>query len=454
MGIHWNFLGGVEEVGASSSFVYADGTGLFIDAGLHPNKRDRNTFPHYEIIRDQPADVVVLTHSHTDHIGGLPYALKYFPHLRVMATRAARDIAGFMLRDTVKLLRSEAINQFDEEALSLYTEKTLAKINLIIEGYKYKQPFEFLGRNGLHDIKITLFPSGHILGSASVMIECGGKRILHTGDVNFRDQAMLPGADLPSGHFDALAIEATNAGEDNLPLYENEKKRLGSFINLVADKNGSVLIPAFALGKTQELLKIVYSLMQRGSIPHLPIYTAGLGSRLSKVYDKYCYQVPMKQPGFEVSDIPQLPIQRDHFYRGKYFKEPSIVIVSNGMLHRNTISYKLARRWFERSNFGIAIVGFQQEDTPGWQALQSERYKEFKFDGRKTVRKCSLEQFRFTSHARLEDSLEYIEQARPKLLFIVHGDTAASEKLAEKAMEISPASRVIIPEIGREYDIS
>ncbi|MFP4527945.1 MAG: MBL fold metallo-hydrolase [Candidatus Kapaibacterium sp.] len=453
MSLSINFLGGIGDVGANSSYIYSDGTGLLIDTGLHPNKRDRDTFPHYEMITEMPCDLGLLTHAHTDHIGGLPYALKFFPHMRVMASRPTRDIAEYMLRDTVRLLRSEVMDHFEKDTLSLYTEQTLKKINLIIEGIKSGQTFSYRGRDGASDLSITLRSSGHILGSSSVFIETQGKRLLHTGDVNFRDQAILRGADLPRGHLDALIIESTNANEENLPLYEDETKRLGKYINEIADRNGSVLIPSFALGKTQEILRVVYSLMRRGSIPTMSIYTAGLARRISIIYDHYCYSEQMKHPGFEVSDIPQLPIHRNHFYRGDYFKEPSIVICTNGMMNKNTLSYKLARKWFTLPRFGIAIIGYQDPRTPGYAALNSEEGKAFDFGGKNILRKCSLERFRFTSHARIEDSLEYIEQTKPKLLFIVHGDESAGENLADRAMEISPQSRVILPEIGRDYPI-
>lgn len=453
MNVELTFLGGVQEIGASSSYLYLNGTGIFFDAGLHPKKRNKDVFPKYEMTESKPTDVLAVTHAHTDHIGGIPYLLKYHPHLKIFMTEATRDISEIMLKDTAKLLKSEVAMEFTNEILSLYKPEVLKKIGMIMTAFKYKNPFEFLGRTGKSDVKISFHHSGHILGSASVLVESSGFSLLHTGDIRFSDQQVLKGAEIPKRHVDALVIESTNANDPDLPSWRSEKKRLARFINNVVNENGSVLIPCFALGKTQEVLKILHNLMIHGDIPHLPIYTGGLANRISLYYDKYCYTVPMVNPGFEISDIPQERILRSELMKGKYLREPSIVVASSGMINEGTISYDLAKRWMRTPNFGIAFVGYQDEDEPGYALLKSKKDKEFKFGKIKIKRSCHLDDFRFSSHASLEGLTGFIGEVKPKHLFIVHGEADSSENLAAMVHDRHKDIRIYLPEIGRSYSI-
>jgi cleavage and polyadenylation specificity factor subunit 3 len=447
------FLGGVTDIGANSVYYYSDGTGVILDAGLHPVKKDREAFPFFELIKDHPTDLLLISHAHTDHSGAIPYALKLFPHLRIISTEASRELLSIMLKDTARILKTDIKYEFGEELLSLYSPEMLEKIGLITEGIKFDEAFSFTGRRGLNPLDIKLAPAGHILGAGSIVIESSGKSLLYTGDINFSDQWVIPSARLPKIHFDVAIIESTNAGFNQPDTYQNQIKRISAFINEIVDKNGSVLIPVFALGKSQEMLKLIWNLMKKGSIPKIPIYTAGLMRRISRIYDKYCYSVPMVKPGFEISDIPQITIRRDSINTGDYFKEPSIVIIPSGMMNEGTWSYKLAHQWFRRKNFGIAIVGYQDENSPGSALLSSVIGKDFLFGSKKVIRSCEIGSFRFTSHTRMEDIMNYLSLVKPIKIFVIHGDEESTSNLALNLIDSLPASEVIIPRIGKAYQI-
>lgn len=444
------FLGGVEEIGANSCYLYLDGTGIIIDAGLHPKIRDKNCFPVIDAIENHPVDYLILTHAHTDHIGAVPYVLKKYPHLKLIMTRATRDLVEIMLRDTAKILKSKAASELPSDMLSLYKPETLDLINSILEAYKYNEKISITGRAGRSETNVWLYASGHILGSASVRIENRSKSIFHTGDINFENQRIISAAKPPAIHVDSLITECTNAAAD-LPDYKSEMKRLAKFINEIVNENGSILIPAFALGKTQETLKILYDLMRKGSIPVLPIYTGGIGQRISIIYDKYCYSVPMMNPGFEVSDIPQIRIRYDELSSGDYFKEPGIVVTSNGMMQQGTVSYKLALKWFRLKNFGIAIVGYQDDNSPGWQLQRSEIDKEFEYGDKKVKRSCRLDTFRFTSHSSLSGIVDYISEVKPNQVFAVHGSEDSCENMCLSVQTVLPDCGTVIPILGKEY---
>ncbi len=458
MNVEVVMLGGAEEIGANSCYVNVGGTGVIIDAGLHPRRRDKMAFPQMQYVQDKPVDVFVLTHAHTDHLGGVPYLMKAQPNLRMIATRPTRDLVEVMLRGTIKLLQLDNPDELPPGALSLYDRSLADKFSMVFEGFAYKDPITITdgewstGEGRTREaLTMTLHDAAHIIGSAGVLMEAGGAAIMHTGDVQFAKQALLPGASFPRHHMDALIIETTNGADENPRNYKQEKDRLAQFINEITGNNGSVLLPVFALGKTQEVLKIVYNLMNAGKIPRLPVYTGGMSRRISQIYDRYCYAVPRVEPGFELGDIPQISIAYDEMLSGKYFTQPSIVIISSGMLNVGSPSYQLAQRWMEISHFGIGMMGYQDPSAPGYDLLQSERGKPFLLAGKKVTRKCHLDKFRFSAHSPREMLLDYIFDVKPNHLFLIHGETEAAESIGLAVKENLPLTKVYIPALGKSY---
>ncbi|MBS1537138.1 MAG: MBL fold metallo-hydrolase [Bacteroidetes bacterium] len=449
------FLGGVEEIGANSCFLNLDGTGIIIDTGLHPRLRNEKTFPTIFPIQNEDTDYILLTHAHNDHIGGLPYILKHFPHLKIISTHATREILEVMLQNTGKLLRVNPPDHIFSSELEYYKPNNIQEISSMVEGVKYSTPLELLGRQGNQPISVSFLNAGHILGSAGILLTINDKNIFHTGDVQFRNQALISKAVFPKHHLDCLICECTNGRtEDETPDYKQESKRLASFINNITNNNGSVLIPSFALGKTQEMLTVLYQLMRKAEIPTLPIYSGGISKKLSNIYDRYCYDGGRVSKGFEVEDIPQIPINHDELMTDSYFKSPSIVVASSGMMNAGTTSYKLAMKWMQRANFGIAFIGYQDDQTPGYAMLHSELKKNFQFGGQSLFRKCQIGKFRFSAHAGRSDLLDFILNASPKQLYLIHGDEDACSSLALTVMEHLPQTKVIIPTLAKRYQLS
>jgi len=444
-------LGGAEEIGANSCYLNLDGTGIIIDAGLHPKDRTAAAFPDIDALASRPTDALLITHAHTDHLGALPYVMRRLPHLRTVMTHATRDLSHIMLHNGAKLLKTDIRTWFSDQALEFYKRDTIELLRHAFEAVPYDEPFLLRGYDGRSDVAITYHWSGHILGSASITLECGGLRIMHTGDIQFDDQTIIPKARVPRKHVDVLITEATNAAVDRPNDYKGEAKRLAAFINRITNANGSVLIPSFALGKTQETLGILHSLMQKGSIPRIPIFTVGMGVRINKIYDQYCYSDPMRVPGFEVSDIPQERIHFDTLFNGPYMKHPSIVVAPSGMMNKGTVSFALATAFMRKPNFGIAFIGYQDPESPGYELLHSQPDKAFTFAGKETRRSCQIERLRFSAHASLDGLLGLITDVRPSTLVIMHGEPDACDMLALCTRERLPGTRVVIPRQARPY---
>lgn len=461
MTIELMMLGGAGEIGANSCYLNINGHGMVIDAGLHPRRRDRAALPEVELLGDRPVHSFVLTHAHTDHLGGFPYMLKSLPHARMLTTRPTRDLVEIMLRNTIKLFNLDPTVQLPIGALEYYTPSMLDKFPVVFDSVLYGEAMTLetdnthletsSHRTAPKDLKLTFHDAGHIIGSAGVLIEAEGAAIMHTGDVKFSPQALLKGASLPRHHLDCLIIECTNGAEEHPHSYEEEKTRLADFINHISNQNGSVLLPTFALGKTQEVLKIVHELIQAGRIPKLPIYTGGMSKRITKIYDRYADVVPRKEPGFLLKSIPLTYVKYETMMNGKFFNEPSIVIISSGMLNEGSPSYQLAQRWMTMRNFGIGVMGYQDSSTPGYALLHSERDVEFTMANKTVTRACELERFRFSAHARRDELLDYIFATKPKHLFLVHGDPAATESMRSAVEANFPDINITIPQHGKAY---
>lgn len=467
------FLGGTDEIGANSCHLQSGGLGITIDAGLHPRRNDITAFPSLKSLSQEGIactyDAMILTHAHTDHIGALPYLLKQYPHRRLLATRATRDLATLMLTDNAKLVARKRFIDVPSEDLEWYNSDFVRFFDHSCEGFLFGEEVDVESYDPTTKARVSFHPAGHILGASGVMIDITKEldtstmdtpsaksktySVFHTGDVCFSSQSLIPAANFPRRHVDVLICESTNAATEHLPTRTEETKRFASFINRILSENGSVLIPAFSLGRMQETITLLYQLMRRGTIPHIPIYTGGIARKVSRLYDVYTYSVPRVVPGFEMTDIPQMHYDYERLLTGDYFKEPSIVVCGSGMLDEGTTSYRLALEWMKHPNFGIAFVGYCDPTAPGYALIQSPLSKEFRLGTKSVSRSCRVEQFRFSAHADRDSLVEFILDCTPNHVFLVHGDTSAIERLGGEIKSRRPATKVYLPTTGRHYHI-
>jgi cleavage and polyadenylation specificity factor subunit 3 len=473
MSLSLRFLGGTNEIGANSCHLQSGRFGLTIDAGIHPRRNDLTAFPLLKALSEEGTnltfDAMILTHAHTDHIGALPYMLKQYPHRRLLATRATRDLATLMLTDNAKLVAKKRFTDVPSEDLEWFNKDFVRFFDHSCEGYLFGEEVDVESFDSTTKARVTFHPAGHILGASGVMIDITNAddisafdtetnksidySVFHTGDVCFASQSLIPSADFPRRHVDVLICESTNAATDQLPSRAEETKRFASFINRILSENGSVMIPAFSLGRTQETLTLLYQLMRRGTIPHVPIFTGGIARKVSRLYDVYNYSVPRVLPGFEMTDIPQMQYDYERLLTGDYFKESSIVICGSGMLDEGTTSYRLALEWVKHPNFGIAFVGYCDPSAPGYSLIHSPLSKEFRLGTKNVSRSCRVEQFRFSAHADRDSLVEFILDCTPNHVFLVHGDPSATERLGAEIKTRRPITKVYLPTTGRHYRI-
>ncbi|MDP2209623.1 MAG: MBL fold metallo-hydrolase [Bacteroidota bacterium] len=452
--ISFTVIGGGQEIGANCFHLNINGTGIILDAGLHPQKKGNDALPNFAALKNLDSDFVLISHAHTDHIGALPYLIQQFAYLKIFATPQTRDLAEVMLHNSLALTQKEIA---DSDPLPKYTHE---QVDLLTESFnviKYNEPLPIQGYRHFsnEDIHVTFLDAGHILGAAGILLQTNGAKIFYTGDTNTSKQSILAGADYPKEPVDVLILETTSASSDTNIKRQDEAKRLAKSINKIVENGGSILIPVFALGKLQETLKLLHNLMRKGSIPELDIYTGGMGREISDIYDIHRYNTTQINKDARLKDIPQLPIDYEELLSAKYFKVPSIVLASSGMMFEGTTSFALAQRWLKEKNFGIFFVGYVTPDSPGYTILNSKTGDiiELGETSGKIKVASDVENFRLTSHSNRDDLITLVKTLKPKTVILIHGEQNGIDWMEKELSDRFPSIKIIKPRIGENYPI-
>jgi cleavage and polyadenylation specificity factor subunit 3 len=446
-------LGGADDIGASCFYLYIAGTGILLDCGIHPQKEGAEAIPKLDELKDLPLDYVFISHAHQDHIGSLSFLIQKFPHVIIYSTPQTKEIADITLHNAANIL---SVKQAVDSNLKIYSHDGIDLLVRSIRTLDYENMIELSGmrHNSSSAIKITFLDAGHILGSAAILIEHEAQKIFYTGDINLGNQSIMEGADLNKvGNVGTLILESTYAGTDSQKLgtWESELKRFAKAANLVLHKGGSVLVPVFALGKTQELLSSLIQMIEKGSLTETPIYTGGISREISKLYDINRYIVNRQKKNLELHTYPQLNLLDVNDYNS-FEKNPGIVLASSGMMLPGTTSYRLLDYWLRKENFAIYGVGYMYPETPGYKIITSKKGDEVQhseFGGVYKVR-CDINRFYFPSHSKREELLSVVQKTKPKEVILVHGDSSAKDWLGYNILTKYKQTRVYSAEINNQ----
>lgn len=444
-------LGGTNEIGANCYYMNIFGTGLLLDCGIHPRKINPDSLPKFDLLDNLPVDFVIISHAHQDHIGSLPYLIQKFPHARILSTPQTKEIAELALHNSAMILKKRLSKEDD---LIPYTHDEIDLLVKSIKDYSYNENFSIRGlrHNSNSDIEITFFDAGHILGSAAVLIEAEGKRIFYTGDINLSSQEILAGGELPAQSVDVLISETTYAGtvSSNLSTWSDETRRFANAANKILTEGGSILIPAFALGKTQEILLVISNLINKGMLTEVSIFSGGISRKYSRCYDNNRYKVKRQFRDFELRDIPQEELYDTDIFNAVR-KNPSIVIASSGMMIEGTKSFELITEWLKNKTNGVFVVGYMDPETPGYLVMNAAPGDTIQLteNSKPIMVNCSSERFYFPSHSKREELLEIVSKLTPGRVVLVHGEQTAINWMGMKILEDFPTIKVNSAELGR-----
>ncbi|MEQ2010255.1 MAG: MBL fold metallo-hydrolase [Limisphaerales bacterium] len=447
------------DIGASAWWLELDGHRLLMDAGVHPKREGRDSLPLLDLVKDSELDAIAITHCHHDHVGGLPVAVRHHRRAHVLMTELSYFLVERVLHNSVNVMK----RQREETGIKdypLYTHDELDEIAPLFQGYKYNReiPWAFQKTRVASDSPtLEFFDAGHALGSAGVLVRGKRETLFYTGDVCFRDQTILKGARFEDVKADVLIMETTRGNRAVPPTFtrEAELARLIEAIRETLKRKGSVLIPTFALGRTQEILAALALATRAGKLRHQPIYIGGLGRVFTEIYDLEAHRAHRLHSNLQLHEALNLIVLEKGQAEVMRLTGGRIFVITAGMMSEHTAAHDLAARMMGDSRHGIFFVGYADPDTPGGHLKSSQPGEPFLFSpstGHMT-RECEMKDFDLSAHADRDELLEFVGEVSPHTVLLGHGDAVAREWFAEQIAERYPKIRVIQPSPGLLVDV-
>jgi len=375
------FLGGCREVGRSAVMVDS----IIIDYGLKPSNP-----PEFPLDGTFPS-AVIISHGHLDHVGVAPNLMYYDPP--VYMTPPSKELSSILLKDSMNIMHPPP-----------YTRREFMQFESNTIEVDYEEPFDVKG------YEVEFFNAGHIPGSASVHLRGKDVNVLYSGDIKLEETRLLEPADLNYPETDILIVESTYFGTKHPDRKELEKAFVESILDTL-DMGGHAIVPAFAVGRTQEVLMI---LERYGITP----YVDGMGKEVGRVLERYPDYIRSPK---ELRKALKNAIPVEWKKREKILEEPCVVVTTAGMLNGGPALFYISRLYNDEKS-KIILTGYQVEGTNGDLAL---RKGIINLGNRVVKLKMKVEQYDFSAHADDEQLKEYVKRVVDKgaeIVFTIHGE--------------------------------
>jgi Cft2 family RNA processing exonuclease len=448
------------DIGASAWLVEIDNHRILLDAGMHPKREGRDGLPLFGKAGQVEVDAIAISHCHHDHVGALPVALRHFPKAHVLMSELSYFIIERVLHNSVNVMTRQR-DELGIREYPLYTHDEVDDIAARFQAFKYNREVEWASFNkmraGISSPTLEFFDAGHTLGSAGMMVRGKKETLFYTGDVCFHDQTILRSARFEDVKADVLIMETTR-GNREVPkgfTRETEIERLVAAIHNALKRKGSVLIPAFALGRTQEILAMLAMLMREGKLKPQPIYIGGLGRVFTEIYDLEAHRTHRQHTNLQLNEALNLVVLEKGQSENMKLSGGKIFVITAGMMSENTAAHNLAMRMMEDERQAIFFVGYADPGTPGGRLKAAKDGETFVFSpsaGRLT-RRCEIQDFDLTAHANREDLLDFVGQVSPRAILLGHGDDDARAWFEEQIRLRYPKIKIIQPQPGKPAQV-
>jgi Cft2 family RNA processing exonuclease len=442
------------EIGANCYCLDLAGKRIVLDSGLHPRFDGAAALPDFGRLPDATVDAIILSHAHQDHVGSMPVLMRRQPQAPVFMTEATRQLSDVMLHNSVNVMTKKR-----DEGVTDYPLFTHREVELSVKRWRsapLNTRFDITGERMSptenDELSFEFYDAGHILGSVGTMIRTEGRKIFYTGDVQFDDQTIMQGAQFPEEELDVLIIETTR-GDRATPegfTRHGEELRFAQAIKAAFDRDAGVLVPLFALGKTQEILAMFYE-FRRGNLFGLgPIYIGGLGTKLAEIYDKLAKQTPRQHHDLQLLDAVAPFTMAGRSAEATPLKGGRIYALSSGMMTEKTLSNVFARQVISDPQHSLFFVGYADPESPAGRLRSAAQgdIVQLSTDVPPQPLNCQVEQFNFSAHASRESLRAYVNKVRPKKIILVHGDVPAIEWFRSTLAGDLPQSEILLPTPG------
>ncbi|MEK9155380.1 MAG: MBL fold metallo-hydrolase [Patescibacteria group bacterium] len=449
------FYGAVEDV-TGSCFVLETPKGhLMVDCGMHQGERMCSK-KNLEAFGFTPAHInaVVVTHAHFDHTGRLPDLVKQGFTGKIFMTPPTKALMQIVLEDSVHVMAENAKKCGDPV---VYEEKDLENMleSVVTVPYHHAvHPFE--------GVTVEFYDAGHILGSAfiRVTVDDGGvtKSLIFSGDIGNDDVPILSDTEARP-ESDVVICEATYGQGDHEPVAAREPK-LAEFVKKIIGRGGTLMIPAFSVERTQELLFALDQLLQRGEIPSVPMYLdSPLAIRATELYRHFNEYLSFNHPAapgkdgdwFRFATLTET-LSPDASKIINDDKRPKVIIAGNGMMTGGRIMHHLSR-YIDNEKAGLLIVGYQAKHTLG-KTIQNGASEISIFGEKHVVRATVLTIDSFSAHGDQKKLTKFLRgtSTLPKKVFLVHGEGPTKDIFADHLRSVLNVD-VEVPRVMQTYEI-
>ena len=441
------------EIGANCYLLQFGNKRIIIDSGMHPKEEGKDSLPDFSSLYDHDIDSAILSHAHLDHSGSLPILQRHYPEMPVMMTESTSALSQALLHNSVNVMTSKR-NELGLDEYPFFSHREIHKISKQWFHRRTERKFD-LDNEG--EIECTFYDAGHVLGAIGALIEYKGKKLFYTGDVHFEDQSIIKGADFPTENIDVLILECTRGSSPRSPDYTrlSEAEKLASSIENCLDQGGSVMIPLFAMGKTQETVTMLYELQRAKKLRRLSFLIGGLSIKMTKIYDRFSSSVRRNHLGMKLmreKGLLSTPNARGEIPK---IEKGTVYTLSSGMMTEKTLSNRLARHFITNPRNLIASVGYADPESPLAKVLNSEIGQSIELDSNydSVKRECSVASFDFSGHAPREALLDYAERTNPSKIILVHGDKSSIEWMKSNIEQRLPDAEIHLPQPQDEIEL-
>ena len=447
------FLGGAGTVTGSKTLVETNGIRILIDCGQFQGLKQLRELNWESLpILPKTIDYVLLTHGHLDHCGWLPRLVAQGFEGKIICTSPTKDIAKLILLDSAKIQEEEAElankNKFSKHEIAepLYTVANAEAVNPFFRVIK-------IGETVALDAEVTAVFSnaGHIIGACSITLEAEGKTLVFSGDIG-RDNDVLLYPPTKPVKADYVFLESTYGNK--LHPDEDVKLSLETYINNTFYKEGTVIIPSFAVERAQAIMYLLWQLKMEGKLPDIPfIIDTPMGIDVLKVFQQNTsWHKLSPQESIDMCEMFTMISDYKDTIETIYDTRPKVVIAASGMVSGGRVLSYL-ERYITKPETTIVIVGYQGEGTRGRKLLEGE--KEIKIHGKFfPVEATVLEIQGLSAHGDQKDLLHWLSalETKPKKVFLVHGENQPADELRFRIHE-KYGFDCSVPMMGQEIEI-